>query len=203
MNKDMKDLLVREYGKVWNDQRMVEYCVKKASTVVELPDGSITVVEKQPIETRFCYGESGYDYDNAQRMAAHARTSEDYFREQNMKRFQGYINDILESYSMNWTYKLVIYEDVAFYGQSPDCRFRNIGFVHYSDLVDDAGYIMITPGKSITVHGRPCHVATAEEHRLILEAYQAARDEHRKKVDAYLKRYGLSKVHSWTYWRDA
>ena len=80
MNKEMKTLLMQEFAKVWKDQRMVEYCVKKASTVVELPDGSIIVVEKQPIETRFCYGESGYDYDNAQRMAAHARTSEDYFR---------------------------------------------------------------------------------------------------------------------------
>ena len=56
MNKDMKDLLMREYAKVWKDRRMVDYCVKKASAVAELPGGYIVVVEKQPIETRFCFG---------------------------------------------------------------------------------------------------------------------------------------------------
>lgn len=48
--------------------------------------------------------------------------------------------------------------------------------------------------------GRP---ATEEEKKLILEGLQFGLDKFRTRLNAYLKRYGLSKLHTWTYWADA
>ena len=41
---------------------------------------------------------------------------------------------------------------------------------------------------------------TERDRAALIEAYKAARENFVKRVNAYLKRYGLSKVRSWTYW---
>ena len=46
-------------------------------------------------------------------------------------------------------------------------------------------------------------VAAVEELAIIRAAVQSAATAHEKRVETYLKRYGTSKVHTWTYWRDA
>ena len=44
---------------------------------------------------------------------------------------------------------------------------------------------------------------TDEQRKDIIDAYQWSRDLFEKRLQSYLKRYGLSKLHIWTYWRDA
>jgi hypothetical protein len=44
---------------------------------------------------------------------------------------------------------------------------------------------------------------TDEEKALILKGLRFGRDLFEKRLDAYLKRYGTSKIHTWTYWADA
>ena len=202
-----KELLRREYAKVWGkDERMTNYCVNKAAAVIELPGGEITVIDKQHIETRFCFGESGYDYDDAASAAQHARTSEDYFKRENMGHFDNMIHDLEQCMNDDGYKRLVIYTGGAYCGQTEDCRLRNFGFARLTDIIDACGgscYLSELPGRELRVCGQACRVATREELTIILDAYKAARQAHEKKVDAYLKRYGLSKVHAWTYWRDA
>ena len=38
---------------------------------------------------------------------------------------------------------------------------------------------------------------------LVKSAYESAMQRQDKKVRAYLKRYGLTKIRAWSYWRDA
>jgi hypothetical protein len=45
--------------------------------------------------------------------------------------------------------------------------------------------------------------ATDEEKTLILEGLKYGLSLFRKRLDTYLKRYGTSKLHTWTYWADA
>ena len=47
------------------------------------------------------------------------------------------------------------------------------------------------------------YVPNDEEREIIAYGYAIAKQLHYKKVMAYLKRYGLSKVDTWTYWQDA
>lgn len=208
-----KEVLTKEFAKAWDSERMIKYCVGKVAEVAELPNGDLITIDKEGIETRFCFGESGYDYDDAARMAAHARTSEDYFKAENMKNFNGWVEDLENAkktlageWSNGVSYVLVI-GATAYTGQREDCRLRYISLERFTSVLDACGgsaSLEELPGRAISLNGKKnCRVATVEEIEIILAAYKRARAAHEKKVDAYLKRYGLSKVNSWTYWREA
>ena len=201
------DFLRQEYEKVWHeDTGMINHCMKKAAEYVILPDGSIIVIQKQGIEKSFCFGESGYDAEAAAAAAAHARTSEDYFRQENMKCFKGWIQDITESMNRQGPYRLIIFTGGAYTGQDADCRLRTIGFARLYELIEACGNfcrLEELPGRELILKGQSCRVATKYEHALLLNGFRRAAKAHEKKINTYLKRYGLSKVSSWTYWRDA
>lgn len=200
-----KEAIRAEYAKVWKDEKMIDFCVKKAAASAILPDGGMVIVEKQGIEKSFCFGESGYDYDEAQDMAAHARTSESYFKRENMKHFRSWVKDLTESMNGASNYMLTINKR-AYYGQTEDCKLCNINFYRLSDILDACGgsaHISDLPGLELTVRGQKCRIATPEEIGIILKAYKEAEAAHEKKVDSYLKRYGMNHVRTWTYWRDA
>ena len=200
-----REALRAEFAKAWSSPKMIDYCTNKVAAVAVLPSGEIVTVDKQKIETSFCFGESGYDYDEAAEMAQHARESSEYFKRENMKEFESWINDLTEVLNGLSNYRLTI-SDKAYFGQSDDCKLRNISFDKLSDIIDAFGGsadLYELPGKELSVNGRSCRVATPKEIEIILDAYKAAAKAHEKKVDSYLKRYGTSKVHSWTYWRDA
>lgn len=198
-----KEMLKAEYRKAWDSEKMVDYCVNDLANVAILPDGGIISIEKQSIKTSFCFGESGYDYEDAQKMAIHASKSFEYFKEQNMKSFNEWIADLEETLEENPKYFIVI-RDIHYTGQETDCRLRSLEWLKTWQVLDAFGgsaYLSELPGKRIETHkGR---IATHEEIKIILEAYKQARTAHEKKVDTYLKKYGLSKVDTWTYWREA
>lgn len=202
----MKNLLREEYTKVWgNSEKMINYCVNKVATIAELPNGGIVTIDKQSIEKDFCFGESGYDYDDAQAMAEHARKSEEYFKAENMRHFNAWIKDLEETLSGEGDYKLLIH-DRQYSSQTDDCRLVGVTWARFIDVIDACGgsvYSDELGGKRITFRGVECRIATNEELQIILDAYKVVARAHEKKIDSYLKRYGTSKVHAWTYWRDA
>lgn len=186
MKKETVEMLRKQHAMIWlNDSGMIDYEIRHTADIAELPSGIITI-RKQHIETRFCFGESGYDYDEAVLMANHARTSESYFKQYNMKYYDDIIQSISDSLIGGYR-KLCL---INMYRGQPDCcLLREITFMKPADF-DRSTY-------------ENCHVVTAEEHRIILDAYMRAAKAHEGKIDSYLKRYGMTKVHTWTYWRDA
>jgi len=198
-----KEMIKNEYSKAWKSEHMIDYCMKELANVAILPDGGIISIDKQSIEKRFCFGESGYDIDDAIKAAEHARTSEKYFKDENMKSFNEYVKDLEEALEEEPKYYLII-KDTHYIGQTSDCRLRGLEWIKTWEALDALGgsaYLSELPGKYLEkFHGR---IATPEEIKIILEAYKQARDAHEKRVDTYLKKYGLKNVHSWTYWREA
>lgn len=200
-----RDMLRAEFAKVWDAQRMIDYCTNNVAAVATLPDGTIITVDKQSIETRFCFGESGYDYDDAVSMAQHARTSQNYFKSENMKTFKRALNDLKEALNGVNNYKVVIYPE-AYINQDSSCKLGYYRLERITDIIDACGgscYMYELPGKEIKIRDFSGHVATPKEIETIIDAYEAAAAAHEKKINSYLKRYGTSKVYSWTYWRDA
>ena len=203
-----RDMLRAEFAKAWKDPRMVDYCTNKVASVAVLPTtGEIITFDKMSIETRFCFGESGYDAEDARKMAAHARTSCDYFKEENMRAFKQWLDNLEDARALEGRYVLTISGRV-YTGQTEDCRLRYIRLERISKVIDDLGgsaFLADLPGQTVTENGsgRKYRIATAEELEAITNACKQAAAAHEKKVDAYLKRYGTSKVHAWTYWRDA
>ncbi len=200
-----KDFLREQFSKAWSDAKMIDYCVDKVAAVATLPNGDIITVDKQGIETHFCFGESGYDYDEALESAQVARTSQTYFKRENMKEFNRKI-ELLEDVLKGESSYRVFIGDKAYLRQKEDCKLRFFRFDSLCDIIyacGDSCYLEDLPGKELFLNGNYGRIATAEEVSAILEAYKTAAKAHEKKVDSYLKRYGTSKVHSWTYWRDA
>ena len=199
-----KEKIRSEFSKAWKDADMTNYCTNQVAAVAVLPDGGIVTVDKQRIEKNFCFGESGYDFDEAQKSAAHARKSESYFKSENMQAFRERINALREMLDGTSRDELIIF-DQEYIGQTEDCKLRGIRFVRLWEVLDACGgsaRISDLPGMRLQMNNNPCRVATREDIQVILSAYEAAAAAHEKKVDAYLKRYGLSQVRAWTYWRD-
>ena len=199
-----REALRKEFAKVWNE-RMTDYCVNSTAAVAELPNGDLLTIDKQKIEKYFCFGESGYDYEDALRMASHARTSKTYFKSENMKEFRRLLDNIEEADQEAGTVKLVIFT-THYTDQPSDCRLRGWGWRRVSEIIDDCGgsaFLSDLPGKELPNAVSPYRVATAEELAIFKAAAMDAAKAHERKVDSYLKRYGTSKVQSWTYWRDA
>ena len=209
MNTTEKIILRNEYSKIWKDSdRMTDYCTNKTFNYAVLPDGLIIPIEKQSIETRFCFGESGFDYDAAADMVRHARTSQDYFRRENMEKFRSLIDDLIKAREIGTGYPdwILTIHVRPYTGQPDDCKIASIGFERLTTILDwndGSAYNYELTGKIFDNYGRETRIATVEEINIILEKVKEAATAHEKKVNSYLKRYGLSKVDSWTYWRDA
>ena len=175
---------------VWhNDQKMIDFCVKEAAYIVELEDGSILAIEKPRIKKDFFFGysDSRYDtedFDRANDMADHARKSTEYFIEQNMKDINAKIAQ-LEGTSWDasrWVNRIRI----PYTGQP---AYSKLKAIHTFRDYDE--------------HGKESPELEGENLRRVIEGYKIVRADFEKRLQTYLKRYGLSKVKSWSYWQDA
>jgi len=178
----MRKYLDREMARGFKGEKWEKYFRGKIAWLVELTDGTIYAIEKENIETRFCFGESGYDFDDAMNAADRARTDEEWFKAENLKKIDNKL-DLLEKKGKErgvWH----IGDDLFL---APD-----------ADVVEDfytIRYWSFDESKYRRIE--------REDRDRLIEGYKLVREDFSKRIDNYLKRYGLSKVYSWTYWRDA
>ena len=192
MNK--KELLVEELKKVWGkDQKMVDYCTKKAACIVELDNGDIATIDKPDIETSFCFGH-GYcgvstqeDESRAYRMEEHARTQESYFLHENLKGIDETIKDLQDT--DNYFYKVTKYNRAG-----ADSKYKEI-------IISDWRHNMENEPWRYNCYGK-VDVLTDAERKAYLDGYKEVRKGFEKRLHTYLKRYGLSKLNTWTYLVD-
>jgi hypothetical protein len=180
-----EDILRRD---VWGDEKMISYCVKKAAHIVELENGDIIVIEKPSIKKDFCFGysDSRYDtedYDRANAMAERAGQDEEYFRNANLRDINREIEQ-LESQDSNSRYIFCV--NTPYTGQPKDSPLKTIERVDkHSENISD-----YTPLSNTDLEK-------------IIRGYEVVKEQFEKRLNAYLKRYGMSKVNTWSYWRDA
>ena len=158
----------------------VKYFKGKIGALVRLEDGSILNIEKPSIETSFCYGESGYDADDAYRAANRARTSEDHFRRENLMDLEEAIRVLERRPSDGYVYRNCV----------AVVSVKGIAEVSFCGPWD-------------SWNNKPVLEVSEEDRERILEGYRKVYAAFEKRINTYLKRYGLSKVRAWTYWRDA
>lgn len=213
LTKEQKAKLYEIYSRdVWHgNDKMTSYCTNKAAQLIEFKNGDCIDIEKQSIEKRFCFGESGYDAEDAAHMAHTARTSESYFKRENMRKFRSWLESIREQYEMHEEshslprHVLAIAEN-RYIGQPESSPLKGLKFFRGWEVLEAFGgsaFVKDLPGAHFEKRGSKYRIPTLEELDAIREGYEAAAKEHEKKVDTYLKKYGLQHVESWTYWREA
>lgn len=187
ITEEQKAELRAEYEKVWHgDVKMVDYCVKQASCVMNLR-GYLVDFDKPRIETRFCFGEHGYDYDEVMETCDAASKSEQFFLRRNMEgtdafRVIGMLDGDTERF---WRKAYPILRPHRYCGQDDDCR---IACIEWTTDASEA-------------YGNPMAL-TEEEKAGLRQMMEEEQGKFEKRLKAYLKRYGLSKCRYWTYWAD-
>lgn len=168
-------------AEVWKNQKMVDYCVKKTARIVELSDGALICIEKPVINTRFCFGYHANvhyteEISTAEEAAAHAAKSQEYFKTKNLK-------------SMDAMLKALENSEAGirpqYTGTAESTRICELVFPEPWEPASP-GYRRLLP----------------EDREKLREAYRTERGVFSARMDAYLRRYGLSKIHTWTYWLD-
>lgn len=186
--KELKELLKNEYELIWeNDPKMVNYCMKKAAYVVEIKTEKETYYlefEKPEIQKEFCFGYGLNGITNAEEMkealenADTARNSYEWFINANLKQIE---------------------ESIEF--------FRN-----EENIVAAPAYYK-HDRKIVSVHSKRTHInyynnlpiikeLNEQEKQEIINGWEVVKQDFMKRLNIYLKRYGLSKVNSWTYLVD-
>lgn len=176
------------FAESWQDKKMQDYFRKKIARVIKLENDNFIAIEKENIQTSFCFGYSlsrydSKDYDNANDMVNYAYTNEQYFINENLQIFDRKLEDLKN-------YNLFLIRN---YNNAPkDSKCKALVFksdwqvMNFSEQDKDE----LTP-------------VSEQDKQKIIKAYEIERDNFEKRVKTYLKKYGLSKIRAWSYWQDA
>jgi hypothetical protein len=158
----------------------VDYYKKYAVGAIKI-QGGYYLIEKPSISNRFCFADEGPSYDFYKELMADKETRlAAYFKSENLAQFDNKIERITKGDEYS--------NDKRVWWGSCYNNGKRIELCFYSSYNRcDEGY----------------KLCTDEEKQLILKGLRFGRDLFERRLDSYLKRYGTSKLHTWTYWADA
>lgn len=170
------------FTEIWNE-KMTDYEMAKTDNFVKLPSGYFLTFDKPTIKTDFCFGYdtdySGHEVSDAYKRLDAFKRSEKAFKRANL---EGLDEDIKDAKDTNK--KVFIYTKYTMGGKIAD-------------------YTICDPWKDPQIlKDTPMWEASEEERKSIIKGLEIARAKFEKRLDSYLKKYGTSKLHCWTYWRD-
>lgn len=175
-------------------QKGIDYYMKKKEEAIPL-DGKFYTIDRPEIRTSFCFG-SGYcgvstleEDEAASSMAHYAKTNQDYFIKENMEGIEGIIKRLKED----------AYWYVGSNHLREDYPFIEISSSKAEPWYDEKGRLHNPNNYDFIFWKR---LLTDEERKEILEAYQRVKTSFEKRLKTYLKRYGMSKIRTWTYISD-
>lgn len=181
----MKKLITDEqinYIKAHTSAYWADYTIKTAQRAVWMSDGTLHIIVKPNIKTSFCFGYGMYlqsteeEHQRATDMADYAETNAQYFIDENMKGF----NPFERKYP--YGHKTVV---VAF--------------------TNAEGIVQLYPARECDLNDwqyKNARRLTAEEEQTLRQVYAEETERHLKRLQTYLKRYGLSNLRVWTYLVD-
>lgn len=155
------------------------YYKKGTAAAIKFPEGYF-IIEKPRIENRFCFSDEGSQYDLYCELHSDQKKMERYFRGKNLRG---------------------INEEIELFASDENIYISSTGYQGVADTVSAKNYSRYYAGIQRWREGS--RLLTAEEKKTILAAYRSVRAAFEKRLDAYLKRYGVSKLHTWTYWANA
>ena len=190
--KQLKELYVECLRDVWNDdERMLRHCLKSCAYIVELKNGCIFKIEKPKIETSFCFG-YGYcgtsaeeEFQGASSMVKHARSNQNYFIQRNLEQIEREIESFKKALEKQYI-KVVICP--KYLSQSIDNKLCNC--------------VVIDTVQHCPVDLDELTFSNIDDIEAIINGLEIVKAQFIKRLNAYLKRYGLTKIKAWSYLVD-
>ena len=178
------DLLEEELIRSWGpDFPMINFCISRIDILKSFPNGEIFSINREEIKKDFCFphgccGVSDEEEEKAAiRMADRAKNDSSYFLERNLMHLNNLIAEIEKEDS-------ILYSRPYFHKSE---KYREIIKASNWDLRE-----VYKDGRRIT----------EEEKQIFLSAVKEEREKFKKRLETYLKKYGLSKVRTWTFLSD-
>ena len=192
-DKELLEEYMKEWEKVWKDKGMLDYERKKFSSAIRLENGGILYFEKLTIENKFCFHDEGEQYEQYKELHSDEERMADYFKAMNLRDYDKAIKGLakLENWEGDY-YGLTWYiQRESYCSQTEHLNlFKYHAFREYDVTNNPSMY-------------EGAEKMTETDRKAIVKALKHERDKFEKRLDAYLKRYGISKLHTWTYWADA
>ena len=169
---------------VWQKQpKMVDYCLTECAQIVELHNGILTI-SKPRIEKDFCFGYSDSavdttDYDRANSMVDHALNSREYFMRENLRNLNSVLDSLQDTSCTSYT-------QPQYNRTENDPLLRRL--------------VVLEPWQTVNPN---MEKITEADRAALVAGYEQVKADFTKRLNTYLKRYGLSKINAWSYWRDA
>lgn len=189
--------------KVWkNDNKMVDYELKKVNYIVPLNNGDYFIIDKPSIEKSFCFGYSdcgqGQSFEEAQEAAA-AADNEKYFMEKNLHDINKIIAEFETKRTPGSEYRgeLKFYKSYKYSG-GEELHQKAIRTYYSYETLDENGDL----AKDQKYLNYTFEELTESEIEAIIAGYKEVKRQFVKRLNTYLKKYGTSKLHIWTYWLD-
>lgn len=153
-----------------------DYYVKGSVGAIHFHGGFI-LIPKPSIDNQFCFHDEGPNYEFYKNLMADKETRlSAYFKSENLGYFDNKIDHITNGDRYNGD-KRVWWKKTT-YDNRIVLRFYDGNDNEYT-------------------------LCSTDETQMILKGLQFGRDKFEQRLDKYLKRYGTSKIHTWTYWADA
>ena len=199
--KAMLEEYMAEMKKVWTDKRMLDYERKQFSGAVRLQNGGMVYFTKPSIENRFCFHDEGPQYDYYCELMADKDTRlRDHFLHANLDS----MDEMIRALECNCHFPDNEYHS-SYY-----CKTWYLNRESYAGETEQLNLYDFHALREYDVNNEPwrykpgTYEKMTEADRLtILAGMRRERDKFEKRLQTYLKRYGTSKIHTWTYWADA
>ena len=188
--------LIDEYitalsAEVWrNDSKMLDYMRSNTARVYKTENGYLIAIKKPKIETSFCFGygfcgvTTQEEQADAYRREEHARTNENYFIEKNTADLRRIIKGLEDKQN-----EVITYTEYSHHGGDDFCVKGFYVIENYRDREHAERLPKMEALSDTDRHG-------------LIQAYKQVLKDFEKRLATYLKRYGLSKLHTWTYLSD-
>lgn len=190
-----------------NKGSFLDYMCKTYGLGVRLSNGYVVMAEKRPLETHFCFGHgfcgvsTQEDEDRADDAQHNADTNPNYFKDENLRELRGIVQALKEGKrTQKW-------------GGDDNCKYVYLQTCYTRESVRRSLYFSPYRLEDLkSDFGRPAYMTkeqieglleiSDEDKALITKLYEKALADRTKRVDTYLKRFGLSKLKTWTYLSD-
>lgn len=201
---DSKALLedyIAEMEKAWpNDGHMLDYFRKQWSGGVRLANGGIVCFEKPSISNSFWFHDEGPNYEYYKELMADRETRlRQYFLHANLDEMDERIRALeCDCHFPEGEYHSCYY-----------CKTWYLQRASYTSQREPLNVWRFYAWSEYDVENEPwryepgSYVKMSDDDRqTILEGMRREREKFDKRLQTYLKRYGLSKIRTGTYWAD-
>lgn len=197
-DKEFLDEYLAEIKKHWGtSSSMMDHFRKEFSSAVRLTNGQLLDFEKPRIETKFCFGyhtaSPGSDFDEACAEQDKFMESVKPFLHENLAPFDNAIKKIETGHGDYEWQTLWLCISRRCWGD---------------DALNLWQWHLCSPGDfdenvaHAAKYGGDYQRVSDEDREIILNGLKHEREKFFKRLETYLKRYGLTKIRTWTYWAD-